>query len=90
VAGGGSYDVPFGCRIPRGLRNLLVAGRCLSSTRAANGSARVMGTCLATGQAAGTAAALCAARECSDIRQLDVAELRERLAAQGAVIAGTA
>jgi len=90
VRGGGSYDIPFGCLVPRGLRNVLVAGRCLSSTRAANGSSRVMGTCLATGQAAGTAAALLATAPSPDPRQLDVAALRVRLQEQGAVIDGTA
>jgi hypothetical protein len=37
--------------------NLFVAGRCLSATREALGSARVIGTCLATGAAAGALAA---------------------------------
>ncbi|MCF7837585.1 MAG: FAD-dependent oxidoreductase [Candidatus Marinimicrobia bacterium] len=90
VRGGGSYDIPFGCLIPCGLRNLLVAGRCLSSTRAANGSCRVMGTCLATGQAAGTAAAMLVGEGFSDPRQLDVSVLRARLTAQGAVLDGVA
>jgi FAD dependent oxidoreductase len=90
VRGGGSYDIPFGCLIPRGFRNLLVAGRCLSSTRPANGSCRVMGTCLATGQAAGTAAAMLHVEQIPDPRQLDVAVLRARLIAQGAILDGTA
>lgn len=90
VRGGGSYDIPFGCLIPCGFRNLLVAGRCLSSTRPANGSCRVMGTCLATGQAAGTAAGMLAVEQIPDPRQLDVAVLRARLKAQGAVLDGAA
>ena len=90
VRGGGSYDIPFGCLIPCGLRNLLVAGRCLSSTRSANGSCRVMGTCLATGQAAGTAAAMLAVEGISNTRQMDVNLLRARLTAQGAVLDGIA
>jgi len=90
VRGGGSYDIPFGCLIPCGLRNLLVAGRCLSSTRPANGSCRVMGTCLATGQAAGTAAAMLAVEGISDPRRIDVNVLRTRLQAQGAVLDGVA
>ena len=90
VRGGGSYDIPFGCLIPCGFRNLLVAGRCLSSTRPANGSCRVMGTCLATGQAAGTAAAMLAVEGIADPRQINVNELRARLTAQGAVLEGVA
>lgn len=89
VADGGSYDIPYGCLVPRGLGNLLVAGRCLSSTRQANGSARVMGTCMATGQAAGVAAALCATRAIKDVRDLPIGELRNQLVALGAVLAGT-
>lgn len=89
VAGGGSYDIPFGCLVPRGTGNLLVAGRCVSSTRAANGSCRVMGTCLATGQAAGTAAAMCAGERNPAPRGLDVAALRTLLREQGAVVDGT-
>ena len=51
---------PYGCLIPLGINNMLIAGRCISSTREAHSSARVMGTCMATGQAAGTAAAISA------------------------------
>jgi len=88
---GGSYDIPYGALIPRGVRNLLVAGRCVSSTREALSSARVMGTCLAMGQAAGTAAALCATANAwsGDVRSVDVRRLREVLRAQGAVLDGT-
>lgn len=86
VRGGGSYDIPFGCLVPRGLRNLLVAGRCISSTRPANGSSRVMGTCLAIGQAAGTAASMLGVEQNVSARQLDVSILRERLRSQGAVL----
>jgi len=89
VRDGGSYDIPFGCLLPRGLRNVLVAGRCLLSTRAANGSARVMGTCLAMGQAAGTAAAMAVAANTDDVRGVTVAALRARLRRQGAVVDGT-
>ncbi len=89
VADGGSYDIPYDCLIPSGLANLLVAGRSISSTREANASLRVMGQCLATGEAAGTAAALCASEGWSDVRSVPVALLRDRLRAQGAVVDGT-
>jgi hypothetical protein len=89
VEDGRSYDIPFGCLIPKNLKNVLIAGRILSSTREANGSARVMGTCLATGEAAGTAAAICAKKKHGDVRKVDVAELRAVLKRQGAVVDGT-
>jgi hypothetical protein len=85
IKDGGSYDLPFGCLVPRDTRNLLVAGRCLSATREAHGSARVMGTCMIMGQAAGTAAALCALEE-QPIAQLSIDTLRTRLREQGAVL----
>ncbi|MFP4248255.1 MAG: FAD-dependent oxidoreductase [Armatimonadota bacterium] len=89
VTDGRSYDIPWGCLIPGGLTNTLVAGRCISSTREANGSARVMGTCIATGQAAGTAAALCATGGHCDVRDLPLDRLRGTLREQGAILEGT-
>jgi hypothetical protein len=55
------YDVPLGCLQSTSIANLLTAGRCLSGTSEALGSARVIGTCLATGAAAGREAARIAA-----------------------------
>jgi hypothetical protein len=90
IRGGGSYDIPLGCLIPKGLRNLMLAGRCLSATREAHGSARVMGTCMAMGQAIGTAAAMCTEiNRFEDVRELPVGALRSRLLEQGAVLDGT-
>jgi hypothetical protein len=54
---GETYDIPGRCLQARDVSNLFVAGRCLSATREALGSARVIGTCLATGEAAGALAA---------------------------------
>lgn len=48
--------IPLGCLRARDLRNVFVAGRCISATHRAQASIRVMGTALATGQAAGLAA----------------------------------
>jgi hypothetical protein len=90
IRDGGSYDIPLGCLIPKGLKNLMLAGRCLSATREAHGSARVMGTCMAMGQAIGTAAAMCTdMNRFDDVRDLPVGVLRARLLEQGAVLDGT-
>jgi hypothetical protein len=86
VADGGSYDIPLGCLIPKGLRNVLVAGRCLSATREAHASVRVMGPCMGMGHAVGAAAAIGAAREYADIRELPIEELRATLKDQGAIL----
>lgn len=52
------FDVRYGCLVPQGVDNLLVAGRCVSAERAAQASLRIQQTCQSTGQAAGVAAAL--------------------------------
>lgn len=52
------YGIPYGCLVVRGFDNLLVAGRNLSASHAAQASARVAGPCIAMGEAAGIAAAL--------------------------------
>lgn len=88
IKNAGSYDIPLGCLIPKGMKNLTMAGRCLSSDRVAHSSARVMGTCMATGQAVGTAAALCAQKGIKPT-ELSVQELREILRQQGAILDGT-
>jgi len=53
------YDIPYRSLIPKGVDNLLVAGRPLSADHAAHSSLRIQPTCYALGQAAGTAAAMC-------------------------------
>ncbi len=50
--------IPLGCLRARDLQNVFIAGRCISATHRAQASIRVMGTAMATGQAAGMAAAL--------------------------------
>lgn len=51
------YDIPLDCLRPVGLENVFVAGRCFAADAGAMTSARVIGTALATGWAAGSAAA---------------------------------
>jgi hypothetical protein len=82
---GVSYQVPFRSLRPRGVPNLLVAGRCLSADHDALASIRVMGPSLALGQAAGTAAAL-AARDGVPVGEVAVDELQASLSKQGAIL----
>lgn len=77
--------VPLRALVVAGTRNLLVAGRCVSSDRLANAALRVEATCMATGQAAGEAAAFAAQRGC-DVRELPIGELKERLVKSGAIV----
>jgi 2-polyprenyl-6-methoxyphenol hydroxylase-like FAD-dependent oxidoreductase len=76
---GATYGIPFRVLQPQGLDNVLVAGRCFSATHDAHASARSMGTCMAMGQAAGTAAALS-----GEPKRLAVETLRARLSEDGA------
>jgi hypothetical protein len=91
VKDGGSYDIPWGCLVPRGVANVAAAGRILSADRGAHGSARVMGPCLAMGQAVGTATVLLHTAKAKNpsYADVDVKALRERLKAEGAVLDGT-
>jgi hypothetical protein len=85
IEGGRSFGMPYRCLIPRGIKGLLMAGRCVSGSREAQSSFRVMGTCMAMGQAAGTAAAL-AVRTRIDPDSLDSQVLRNRLLTVGAIV----
>lgn len=82
-AAGESHGIPYRCLTPRGLRNLLVAGRCISTDRAVQGSTRVMPNCLATGEAAGCAAAMAAGAHAGDVRAVALPALRRRLIEAG-------
>jgi hypothetical protein len=85
VPDGKSYGIPWRALLPRNVEGVVVAGRCFSATHDAHASARSMATCMAMGQAAGTAAALCVAQG-SVPRELDPRALRARLAADGATV----
>ncbi len=82
---GESYGVPYRILTPRGLSNVLVVGRCVSTDRYLQGSIRVMPGCYITGQAAGVAAAI-AAEQDTDARGFAVRELQRRLKALGAYL----
>jgi hypothetical protein len=85
VGGDGVYGIPWGTLLPAGIEGLVVAGRCFSATHDAHASARSMATCMAMGQAAGTAAMMAAATGTTP-RALQVGELRRRLLAGGAIL----
>lgn len=55
----GPYSIPLSALRCRDVVNLFVAGRCLSASHIALMSTRVQGTCAATGESAGAAAAVC-------------------------------
>ena len=76
---GATYGIPYRSLLPQRRDNVIVAGRCFSATHDAHASARSMATCMAMGQAAGTAAALT-----GEPKRLDARALRARLRADRA------
>jgi hypothetical protein len=80
---GEAYDIPLRSLIPQRVENLLVAGRCISGTHEAHSSYRVMPIAMATGQAAGAAAAV-AAKLGKPVRDVDTLDVQQELLLQGA------
>jgi hypothetical protein len=82
---GFKYQIPYRILVPKGIDNLLVAGRCASCDHAALGSLRVMPQCGVMGEAAGTAAFLSLAGDLPP-RRIDVQALQAQLRKQGCIV----
>ena len=80
------YDIPYRTLYTRKVANLLVAGRCHSTTRRANGSTRVTVTAMALGQAAGTAAAYALGKK-KEAQEIEGKVVRDLLRQQGGGVA---
>lgn len=78
VKNGGVYGMPYRALCVAGLDNLWCAGMMITSDFVAHMSTRNTVCCMGQGQAAGTAAALCALQQC-DMRGLPYRKLRETL-----------
>lgn len=79
------FGIPYRAILPKGVENLFVIGRSITSDWVAHMSTRLVVSCMAQGEAAGTAAAICALEGCRS-RALPVERLQERLAAQGVLL----
>jgi hypothetical protein len=79
------YEIPYRCLVPLKIENVLVAGRCASSTQEGHGAIRIMPSCAAMGEAAGMAAAM-SLQQSTTPRSLDGRELRRRLKERGALL----
>ncbi|MGO1769281.1 MAG: FAD-dependent oxidoreductase [Microbacterium sp.] len=79
------FGIPYGCLVPQNVDGLLLSGRTISLDSTVFASARVMGTCLAIGEAAGTAAAIALERGVT-VRDVDVDELRSHLVEAGGIL----
>lgn len=78
-------NIPYRSLYSNIIANLLVAGRCLSADDVASASTRVQASCMAMGQAAGTAAALCCKMNCC-VSEVSVDLLRNTLISQNAIV----
>lgn len=85
-AKGEFHGIPYKCLLPQGLKNVIVAGRSVSSDRETQSSIRVMPPCMTMGQAAGAAAALLLKQGSDDFRKVDTDALRAKLKSEGAFL----
>ncbi len=74
--------IPYRALLPKGVRNLLVAGRAIGGDRIAHAATRNMACCAVTGQGAGVAAAL-SLRRGEDLASLDLDAVQAELVRQG-------
>jgi glycine/D-amino acid oxidase-like deaminating enzyme len=81
------YEIPYRTLLPMGVEQVLVAGRCISADHDAHARSRNMPACMATGQAAGVAAAV-AIDQGVAVRHVDVARVQEKLRALGMPLHG--
>jgi ribulose 1,5-bisphosphate synthetase/thiazole synthase len=77
------WHVPYRALVPKGVANLLVAGRCIGGDKVSHASARNMMCCAVSGQGAGVAAAISLQRD-EALDQLDIGAVQKELARQGA------
>lgn len=77
--------IPLSALVPKGSRDLIVAGRCVSSDRLANSGLRVQASCMGMGQAAGVAAALAAKTGVTPL-EVPLQEIRGLLREHGQIV----
>ncbi len=80
LADGVYYTIPYEACIPKDVKNMLVAGRCISSTHAAQSAYRIMPICCCIGEGVGVAAAQAIRAGYSDPRLVDIKAVQEELA----------
>ena len=77
-----TFEIPYRCLLPVNVANLLVAGRCISADHLTVSGTRAISACMYTGQAAGTAAAICTVQK-SLPGDVNIKRLQETLRANG-------
>jgi ribulose 1,5-bisphosphate synthetase/thiazole synthase len=81
-----AYNIPYRVLVPRGSQNVLVGGGSIGASAQAFASTRVQAQCMALGEAAGTAVALCLEQEGCPVHELAGEAVRQRLHEQGAIV----
>ncbi len=79
------YKIPYRCLVPKEYTNLLVAGRCISTTHEAQASIRIMAICACLGEAAGVAAAE-SYRSGTSVQKVDIHTVQQKLRQNGALL----
>jgi len=79
IKNGGTYGLPYRCMVVKGIGNLFAIGMMITSDHNAHMSTRNTVSCMAMGQAAGTAAALCVQEGLAGVRELPYEKLRAAL-----------
>jgi hypothetical protein len=77
------WHLPYRALVPKGIQNLLVAGRCIGGDPISHASARNMMCCAVSGQGAGIAAAVSLQRD-EPFDRLDISAVQKELSRQGA------
>jgi hypothetical protein len=82
---GGEYWAPYRTLYSRNIRNLFMAGRCISVTKTGLGPVRVMKTCGMMGEVVGKAAAVCIRKNATprDVYAKHLADLQGLLSKPG-------
>jgi ribulose 1,5-bisphosphate synthetase/thiazole synthase len=90
------YGIPMGCLTPPEIDNLIVAGRCISTTHIAQASTRVIAQAFALGEAAGVIASMAADKASAGpeastnvkgtVSDIPVEQVRKTLIERGAIL----
>lgn len=81
-----AIGIPYGCLVSKNIEGLLTSGRCISVEPYPFGLTRAMATCMAIGEAAGTAAAISVNNNNLSLKKINVQELRGLLVKNGAIL----
>jgi hypothetical protein len=76
------FHLPYRALLPKGVENLLVAGRCIGGDKVSHAAVRNMMCCAVSGQGAGVAAAISAATN-APLDQIDIGRVQAELRRQG-------